>query len=210
MRVIFPVAVLAGVLVVSSSVPAPQAQDSPIVTAMRDELKRSMVELRLKDEPAPYYIVYEVDDVSTLRVMARLGSLLDDTLSHSRTLYVDVRVGDYAFDSSRFVIQGRGGGGDGSSSVTLDDDYDVMRRQIWLATDAAYKRAVGVFARKKAAFQNRVGVDQIPDLSREAPVETIRGAAGPAAQPRLWIDRAKQLSSVFGANSMIETSDVWT
>ena len=35
------------------------------MAAMRDELKRSMAELRLKDEPAPYYIDYEIDDVST-------------------------------------------------------------------------------------------------------------------------------------------------
>jgi hypothetical protein len=41
--------------------------------------------------------------------------------------------------------------------LPLDDSYDAMRRQMWLATDTAYKRAVGVFARKKAAFQNRAG-----------------------------------------------------
>src|ERR1700693_300225 len=112
---------IASLMLASSSSPSPHAQESPIVAAMRDELKRSMAELRLKDEPAPYYIDYEIDDVSTLRVIARLGSWLNDTVSRSRTLYVDVRVGDYAFDSSRFVIQGRGGGGgDGSAAVTLD------------------------------------------------------------------------------------------
>jgi len=200
--------VLAGVIVVSSSVPSPRAQESPILTAMRDELKRSMSELRLKDEPAPYYIDYEVDDVSTMRVVARLGALLDDTVARSRTLQVDVRVGDYAFDSSRFVIQNRPGGG-GSAVAPLDDDYDVMRRQIWLATDAAYKRAVGVFARKKAAFQNRAGVDAIPDLSREAPMETVR-AAGPAAPDRrTWIERTQQLSAIFASSPAIESSDVW-
>ena len=171
MRAIFPVAAVVVWLVVSSQ-PAPHAQESPIVAAMRDELKRAMADLRLKDEPAPYYIDYEIDDVSTTRIIARLGALLDDTVSRSRTLYVDVRVGDYAFDSSRFVIQGRGGGGgDGSASATLDDDYDVMRRQIWLATDSAYKRAVSVFARKKAAFQNRTGGDSLC-TSRRLPAFT--------------------------------------
>ena len=87
-------AFVASLLVVSSWLPAPRAQDSPILAAMRDELKRSMTELRLKDEPAPYYIDYEVTDVSTLRVVARLGSVLDETVAHSRTLQVDVRVGD--------------------------------------------------------------------------------------------------------------------
>jgi len=210
MRSIFPVAVAVSVVMMSSATPPPQAQESPIVRAMRDELKRSMADLRLKDEPAPYYIDYEVDDVSTMRIIGRLGSLLDDSETRSRTLYVDVRVGDYAFDSSRFVIQGRGGGGgDGSASVTLDDDYDVIRRQIWLATDAAYKRAVSVFARKKAAFQNRVGVDAIPDLSREMPVATVQPASAGSSARRTWIDRVQQLSAMFAASSAIESSDVW-
>jgi hypothetical protein len=179
---------------------------------MRDELKRAMADLRLKDEPAPYYIDYEIDDVSTTRVIARLGALLDDTVSRSRTLYVDVRVGDYAFDSSRFVIQGRGGGGgggDGTAAITLDDDYDVMRRQIWLATDAAYKRAVSVFARKKAAFQNRAGGDSIPDLSREAPVATVRPSSAASSVRRTWIERTQQLSALFASSPAIESSDVW-
>jgi len=200
--------VIAGLMLASPSLPSPQAQESPIVAAMRDELKRSMSELRLKDEPAPYYIDYEVDDVSTMRVVARLGTLLDDTVSRSRTLQVDVRVGDYAFDSSRFVVQNRQQGG-GSAVAALDDDYDVMRRQIWLTTDAAYKRAVSVFARKKAAFQNRAGVEAIADLSRETPVETVRTAGPPSPDRRLWIDRTQQLSAIFSSSPAIESSDVW-
>ena len=199
--------VLAGVMLVSSSFPSPQAQESPMLAAMRDELKRSMSGLRLTGEPAPYYIDYTVEDTSTLRVTARLGALLDDTIARGRTLEVDVRVGDYAFDSSRFVVQNRPGGG-GTAVAPLDDDYDVMRRQIWLATDAAYKRAVGVFARKKAAFQNRAGVDEIPDLSREAPVETVN-AAGTAAPDRpTWVERTRQLSAIFAPRPAIASSDV--
>jgi hypothetical protein len=212
MRATFPVVVVAFALLTPRFQPAPHAQESPIIAAMRDELKRSMEQLRLKDEPSPYYIDYEIDDIATTRVIARLGSLLDDTSTRSRTLYVDVRVGDYTFDSSRFVVQGRGGGGgDGSSPVTLDDDYDVMRRQIWLATDAAYKRAVGIFARKKAAFQNRASVDAIPDLSRETPVATVQPSpivAAPASR-QTWMDRTQQLSRIFAAARTIENSDVW-
>jgi hypothetical protein len=210
MRAIVPAAVASALLITWS--PASHAQESPIVSAMRDELKRSMADLRLKDEPAPYYIDYEIDDISTMRVIARLGALLDDSTTRSRTLYVDVRVGDYSFDSSRFVIQGRGGGGgDGSSAVTLDDDYDVLRRQVWLATDAAYKRAVSVFARKKAAFQNRAGVESIPDLSRETPVATMQPStpAASAAARRSWVDRVQQLSTIFASRPNIENSDVW-
>jgi predicted Zn-dependent protease len=143
--------------------------------------------------------------------VARLGGLLDDSVGRSRTLQVDVRVGDYTFDSSRFVVQNRpgGGGGGGSAVMPLDDDYEVMRREIWLATDAAYKRAVSVFARKKAAFQNRAGVDAIPDLSRETPTETVRATTPAPADRRTWIQRTEQLSAIFDANPAIESSDVW-
>jgi predicted Zn-dependent protease len=198
---------LAGVMLVSSAFPSPEAQESPILAAMRDELERSMRDLRLTDEPAPYYIDYAVDDVSTMRATSRLGAVLDDAVGRSRTLAVDVRVGDYAFDSSRFVIQNRQGGG-GSAVAPLDDDYHVMRRQIWLATDAAYKRAVGVFARKKGAFQNRAGIDAIPDLSREAPVETVGAAGAAAPDRRSWVERTQQLSAIFASRPAIASSDV--
>lgn len=207
MRPALLLTVLTGVMLVSSSFPSPQAQESPILAAMRDELTRSMSALRLTGEPAPYYIDYTVEDASTLRVTARLGALLDDTIGRGRTLQVDVRVGDYAFDSSRFVVQNRPGGG-GSAVAPLDDDYDVMRRHIWLATDAAYTRAVGVFARKKAAFQNRAGVDAIPDLSREAPVETVRAAGTATPDRRGWADRTQQLSAMFASRPDIVSSDV--
>ncbi len=141
--------------------PAPQAQETPILSAMRDEMTRSMADLRMKGEPAPYYIEYEIDDISSMRAIARLGGVVDDVADHSRTLRVQVRVGDYQFDSSRFVTQDRGAAGAvASATVPLDDHYDAIRREIWLATDAAYKRAVSVFAKKKAAFQNRAATDQ--------------------------------------------------
>jgi predicted Zn-dependent protease len=190
--------------------PAPplSAQESPTLAAMQDELKRSIADLRLKDEPSPYYIAYEIEDVSETSMQARLGAMVEDTSRRYRALRVEVRVGDYPFDSSRFVSGNRGGGSDGAVLAPLDDDYDAMRRQIWLATDAAYKRAVNVFARKKAAFQNRTSTESIPDLSREAPVETVLPAIAPGRSNREWADRVRQISAVFASATDIHASDV--
>ena len=190
--------------------PAPHAQETPILSAMRDEMTRSMADLRMKGEPAPYYIEYEIDDISSMRAIARLGGIVDDVSDHSRTLRVQVRVGDYEFDSSRFVTQDRGAAGAvASATIPLDDHYDAIRREIWLATDTAYKRAVSVFAKKKAAFQNRAATDQIPDFSRETPVQTVLPVSPPAPIDRRWVDRAKQLSAVFVGNPDIDSSEVW-
>jgi hypothetical protein len=180
----------------------PQAQDSPIFTAMQDEMARSMRDLRLADQPSPYYIEYEVRDRVATRVTARLGALVEDLNLHNRTLRVAVRVGDYAFDSSLFNAPIAGSGvlqlsADGSTTLPLDDSYGAMRRQMWLATDTAYKRAVGVFARKKAAFQNRAAGEELPDFSREQPVETLLPGLPPTVVNRAWPERAKAISAVF-------------
>ena len=45
--------VVTGVTLFSFAV-HPSAQDTPVLAAMADELARSMKELRLKDQPAPY------------------------------------------------------------------------------------------------------------------------------------------------------------
>jgi len=194
--------ILAIVIAAMTMVPRPQAQDTPTFAAMKDEMDRSMSLLRLKDQPPPYYIEYEVEERAATRVTARLGALAEDLTGHSRTLRVEVRVGDYTFDSSLFTAPNFGSGviqlaADGSTTAPLDEDYDSMRRQIWLASDAAYKRAVSVFARKKAAFQNRTGADVLPDFSREKSVETILSGLPPTFVNRAWPDRAQSLSAVF-------------
>ena len=191
---------------------SPLAQDSPLVSALKDELARSMSGLRIKDEPPPYYIEYHVDETVTMRTAARLGAVeVNEPGSRLRTLSVEVRVGDYQFDSSRFVTQGRGGfaqQAEGGAVATLDDNYDAIRRQLWLATDAAYKRAISTFARKKAAFQNRATTDPLPDFSREAPVTTIRPTPVRAARSIDWVQRARDLSAVLTANPHLQSSAV--
>jgi hypothetical protein len=184
---------------------------SPILAAMQDELARSMAELRLRDEPPPYFIAYEVAELASSRITAQLGAIVSDTLNRSGTLRVEVRVGDYTFDSSRFVVQGRGGvvpiSGEAATSVTLDTDYDALRRQIWLLTDAVYKRAVTAFARKKAAFQNRAITESIPDFSKEPPVETVLLALEPIRDMGDWADRVRQISTAFASNTDLQTSE---
>ena len=53
--------------------------------------------------------------------------------------------------------------------MSIDDDYDAIRRDIWVTTDEAYKRAVNTFARKSAAFQNRSSSIPLPDFSKGTP-----------------------------------------
>ena len=210
-RLVAAVLGVVSVLLMRAS-PAPIAQESPLLTALNDELARSMAGLRIKDEPPPYYIEYHVDDLVTKRAAGRLGAVeVNEPGTQLRTLSVEVRVGDYQFDSSRFVTQGRGGftpQAEGSAVAPLDDNYDAIRRQLWLATDTAYKRALRTFARKKAAFQNRAVADRLPDFSRETPVKTIRPGPPESSTAIDWVQRVRDLSAVFRSNADIQSSAV--
>ena len=214
-RAMAPAAAVAiGVAAAMWPLPTPRAQDAPVFAAMSDELSRSMKELRLRDQPLPYFIEYEVEDRAATRVTSRLGSLVEDLTGRNRVLRVGVRVGSYDFDSSLFNVPGGGGAGvvslaaDGSTTASIDEDYDTMRRQIWLATDTAYKRAVSVFARKKAAFQNRATTEVVPDFSKETPAHTILRGVPPAFVNQEWPDRTKQISSAFSGFSILENGEV--
>ena len=189
------------------------AQEAGTMAAMKDEMQRSMAELRMKDEAAPYYIAYEVLDRTIFDVSGRLGAVIENPPRRTKTLRVEVRVGDYTFDSSRFVVQGFGGGSGLNGEVVmapLDDDYDAMRRQIWITTDSVYKRAINIFARKKAAFQNRTASDPIADFSKAVAVETMLPLPEPslAGQVRDAVTRVQQSSAVFASSADVDVSEV--
>ncbi len=182
------------------------AQEDAVIAAMQDELQRSMSGLRIDGQPAPYYIAYQLDDMTGRRVTARLGEISDVDSGRGRTLRVEVRVGDYEFDSSRFVSTGNVGSD--SAAAILDEDYEVLRRQIWLLTDSAYKRAVNTFARKKAAFQNRNASEAIPDFSRATPVQRTAVPPLPETPWNEWSARVQQMSAVFLKHPEIHSSEV--
>ena len=184
---------------------ARDASDDLIVEAMQDEMDRSMAGLRLPDQPAPYYIAYTIHDTTQTSLTAAVGALMADTTRRSRLLHVEVRVGDYDFDSSHFATAGRP---PGVAVVTLDDDYLSLRRRIWMATDAAYKRAVDVYARKKATFQNRVNTEPIPDFSRETPREHLAPAPAPRPVGASWRDTVRHVSAIFGEMPDIHQAQV--
>jgi hypothetical protein len=168
-----------------------QEADDVLTRAMRDELVRSMKELRLADLDRPYFIAYKVTDTEILTASAREGSLLGSNLVRRRAFAVEVRVGDYAFDNTNFLGDvsaiGFGEGGlvstHGGNELPLDDDYLEIRRKLWLATDAAYKEAAENLAQKRAALLNRARRDTLHDFTKEQPTQTNEKRSLPT--PRL-------------------------
>ena len=150
------------------------AQDDVVSRAMRDEMKRSMKDLQLTGQDKPYYIAYKIVDSNKMEAQASFGALTSSAETRTRVLSVTVRVGSYDFDNSNAPSSGMGMmdllGSLMSNSVILpvDDNYDELRRKIWLATDSAYKRAVEDLSAKKAALANKNhDTESVPSFSKE-------------------------------------------
>jgi predicted Zn-dependent protease len=202
---------LFGLLLVSL---AGQAQEDVVFRAMHDEMQRSMRKLQLEALDKPYFISYRIVDNETKEVAATLGSLLSSNESRTRLLTVNVRVGDYSLDNSNFFSLPFGGTGvavqmfAGTVQLPLDDNYNELRRQIWLATDGAYKKALEDLSGKRAALQNNNRTENIPDFSKAAPISITDVA------PRADLDLqdaarlVREASAVFRQLPSIQSSHV--
>lgn len=155
----------------------PTAADEFVLQPMRDELARTMDELRMEGMDEPYFVAYTIRDAELVSAGASFGALLPSSTSRTRWLGVELRVGDASFDNTNFRGLGFFGGG-GSASLPLTDDVVEIRRQIWLATDNAYKNALKQIAAKRAALQNETRVEDLGDLSPQEPYGYAEGPSG--------------------------------
>ena len=177
------------------------AQTGVLMQAMRDELARSMSELSLDDMEQPYFVSYTVFEVLQVRATASLGGLSSSAESESRTLSVEVRVGDRNLDNTNFLARPEFRPSEGISfgpaALPLENDYRELRRAIWLATDRAYKDALDRISKKRAVLQNETVVDEVPDFSAEEPYGHEGGPALPAPDAGDVRAVATELSAEF-------------
>ena len=149
---------------------AAQADEEALMQALCAELERSVDELQVEDMDKPYFIAYTVHDTERLGAAASFGALLPSSESRSRRLSVEVRVGDASFDNTNFRSMGAFSPGFGAGTpLPLKDNAVEIRRQIWLATDAAYKQALQQLANKRAALQNETRTEELADLAPQEP-----------------------------------------
>jgi hypothetical protein len=184
-----------------------RAADDVVMKAMRDELDRSMKQLQLEKLDKPYFIAYRVQDRTQLSASATFGALLSGGISRARYLTVQIRVGDYQRDNSNFLaFPLRANGLTETLPLPIDDDYQELRRQMWLATDGAYKAALETLSRKRAALENRTTRENLPDFSREQPTTALE----PPSPVKMDLARAealvRDLSAIFRQQPEIFTS----
>ena len=197
-------------LITGILIPVPQKAQDELVKILAEELHREMSELS-KQNPAPYYIDYRVDDITSHNLRASFGSIVGENNSKQRELTVMVRVGDYSFDNTH-ELQGNFSMSEQmevlSSSLPLENESDAIKQVIWRITDQAYKNA----ASKYTSLKNMKlpPGDTLADFSKEAPAVYYDQ---PYNQQDLqfneaeWKKRLKKYTSLFSHDSLIFHSE---
>ena len=183
---------------------AEKINDEEILRAMRDEINRSLQELKLEDLKEPYYIEYKLTFSTAYDVTSTLGSVKSSDSIKRAELDVGLRVGDYEFDNTNFFDVGLSFFGSTDDEerfknrkIPLHPDYETLRRELWLATDAAYKRAAEIYSKKEAVIQNRARVDTTPDFMKVKPRKNYIKKEVPSWDPGKYEKLCNELSSVF-------------
>ena len=194
------------------------AADDVVARAMHDELERSMQKLQLENLQKPYFIAYRIVESETCTVSASFGALVINYCTpptedrHGRQLGVEVRVGDYTRDNTNFYAFRMQASGVvrtiSGAQIPMDDNYDEIRRELWLATDSAYKEALDVYAKKKAALENRTRTGDAPDFSKETALKDTQDAPKLNWKPEQIVNDVKALSAIFRSTPGIADSEV--
>ena len=176
------------------------AAPSPVLTAMREELTRSLEQLKTQTDP-PYFLSYEITETATVTVSASYGAVTASRESRRRVLDIDLRVGDYAFDNTRQML-GFGSGGFGGigfpAEVPLDDDPAAIRAMLWYQTDRKYRTAVEQLTRLRTNAQVKVGPeDSSADLSRESAARFLEPILKLAVDRKVWETKLKRYTAPF-------------
>lgn len=194
---------------------AQKINDEDVLRAMRDEIKRTMSSLSVEKLQKPYYLEYKLSIRDEHNVKASLGQITDINDARYVMLTVGIRVGSYKFDNTNFFDFGLSlfGSGDDEEgfrnrTVQLETDYASLRRELWLATDAAYKRAAEIYSKKEAALQNRVRKDTVWDFMQIEPDRNNDVTVYPNIKSDNFKDMVKKISGVFRDYPDIYTSTV--
>ncbi|MEE8409136.1 MAG: metallopeptidase TldD-related protein [Myxococcota bacterium] len=185
------------------AIPKRSTQET-IFRAMDDELKRSLGRLELETLAPPFYMSYDIRDFELLSVSATLGAVVRSDLRLVRDHGIRVMVGSYEKNDENFLDLSPGAHSSsrlhGNASLPLEDDYEGIRRALWIATDNVYKRAAEAYERKKAALAQQNVSDETANLADFAKVPVSQVAIAPRAFPierKKWEAVAEQLSALF-------------
>ncbi len=187
--------------------PAPAKKAQPqnlLLTTMQTELTRAMQSLGhgegsgAAQQPAPYFISYDVADAYSTSITAEYGALMSSAENHTRQGDIQVRVGSPAMDNTHGTHRARA-----LSSITLplEDNGAALERSLWYATNRGYGNALQNYLQVKTEQQVRAKEeDTSPDFSVEKPVTGLETPVTPETIDRqAWEARLRAMSASLRA-----------
>jgi TldD protein len=181
-----------------------QAEDDYVLKALTDEMDRSTKSLQLDSHPLPFFLSYTVKEFDQATCFSCLGSEAKMQYDCKRVISPNVKIGSYEFNSSfpstKFL--------DYHYPIAVDNNYNAVRREAWLATDVAYKHAITNFEWKKAYLSDHNLPDRLPDTTREKPTTFSSEGEKLSLDDSKWCKVVQQLSEIFKAYPTLQKSKV--
>ena len=169
----------------------PSKSDDPLLAAMKEELAREKSVLVLPGMQRPYFMAYRLEDLESYQAVANFGALTSESTSHQRVVRVEVRIGDYASDSSSAK-------GEGSLALAPEDNEPaVLRYALWTATDEAYKAALRAYSAKQAALKSFQSDPTANDFTPAKAVVRIEPVVTLELDKEDWKKRIVEASGLF-------------
>ncbi len=211
LRTVLPLLALSALLTAAAPVPDARVK---LLEAMSAELARNHQQLKMQNHEPPYFMSYQLKDYEQHAISARYGALFMDDGYRERKLYVDVRVGDYDFDSSvaeglEFSFSTKGTSYVSRKEGPLDDSPLALRTSLWLITDEKYKSALFQYLKKKG--ENVYAVEdpkRPPSFTREKPVKHVEPPVEAPFDRERWVKVARDVSARFNAHPELFDSEV--
>jgi TldD protein len=199
---------LVGLLCLLAPAPALAAEVNPstVLSAIKDELARSLKTLQGQPEP-PYFLSYEITEAHRVSVEGAFGTLTGSDETRSRLLDIDLRVGSHDMDNTRQI---RGGFDMGFLDrysmipIPIEDNPDAIRGILWYETDKKYKRAIENLTKVRTNVQVKVDQeDQSADFSHETPSTYREEIVDIDVDRSVWEDRVKRYTAPFAKHGDI-------
>jgi len=186
---------------------AAQAPTPAVLVAMKDELDRSMAAMS-KGDPAAYFISSTVADRQYSEVSGSNGALLTSTETRARWLEVQTRVGTYQLDDTHKLADRQPSWTSPGTSVVVDDDIPVLRREIWLETNRQYRAAGEALIKVRTSQQVQVQTAEgnAPDFSREKPHVSIGPRVEIKVDRKPWEEKVRKYTAAFSKSPEVLNS----
>ncbi len=184
--------------------------DNSIVEALAQEINQAQKRLTQPDAPVPYFIAYKITQVDVRDVTASLSHITASDHRNFVHLEVFLRVGDYDFDNTNFVLP-RQISVDGNTTISLpiQTTPETARKAAWLATEQAYKEARRQYTAKQTALTK---TNLSPSYSQRTPIiQTTIQKTIPLLEKKQLKHLSQEASSLFvGYNHIRESRVAYT